>query len=162
MRKYTTLQWLLLTVLALSAPLAGSEADAADPITPSPTNVPAAAGVTQPYEPLTASLIGNAVADQEARIARLEAELADIRRSSVMHAPATPEAVFDSPPCTTCNRLYGTFEVTLLRPRVSGATPAFGFANGGRVIENSETLDRRGKQLTIKYAGPVEPYFKDE
>ena len=24
------------------------------------------------------------------------------------------------------------------------------------------TLDRRGKQLTIKYTGPVEPYFKDE
>ncbi len=24
------------------------------------------------------------------------------------------------------------------------------------------TLDRRGKQLTIKYSGPVEPYFKDE
>ncbi len=23
------------------------------------------------------------------------------------------------------------------------------------------TLDRRGKQLTIKYSGPVEPYFKD-
>lgn len=23
------------------------------------------------------------------------------------------------------------------------------------------TLDRRGKQLTIKYTGPVEPYFKD-
>ena len=23
------------------------------------------------------------------------------------------------------------------------------------------TLDRKGKQLTIKYAGPVEPYFKD-
>ena len=23
------------------------------------------------------------------------------------------------------------------------------------------TLDRRGKQLTIKYAGPVEPYYKD-
>jgi len=25
-----------------------------------------------------------------------------------------------------------------------------------------KTLDRRGKQLTIKYTGPVEPYFKDE
>ena len=24
------------------------------------------------------------------------------------------------------------------------------------------TLDRRGKQLTIKYTGEVEPYFKDE
>ena len=24
------------------------------------------------------------------------------------------------------------------------------------------TLDRRGKQLTIKYTGAVEPYFKDE
>ncbi len=24
------------------------------------------------------------------------------------------------------------------------------------------TLDRRGKQLTIKYSGPVEPYYKDE
>lgn len=24
-----------------------------------------------------------------------------------------------------------------------------------------KTLDRRGKQLTIKYTGPVEPYFKD-
>lgn len=24
------------------------------------------------------------------------------------------------------------------------------------------TLDRRGKQLTIKYSGQVEPYFKDE
>lgn len=24
------------------------------------------------------------------------------------------------------------------------------------------TLDRHGKQLTIKYSGPVEPYFKDE
>ena len=23
------------------------------------------------------------------------------------------------------------------------------------------TLDRKGKQLTIKYSGPVEPYFKD-
>ena len=23
------------------------------------------------------------------------------------------------------------------------------------------TLDRKGKQLTIKYTGPVEPYFKD-
>jgi hypothetical protein len=23
------------------------------------------------------------------------------------------------------------------------------------------TLDRRGKQLTIKYSGPVEPYFRD-
>lgn len=23
------------------------------------------------------------------------------------------------------------------------------------------TLDRHGKQLTIKYTGPVEPYFKD-
>lgn len=23
------------------------------------------------------------------------------------------------------------------------------------------TLDRRGKQLTIKYTGPVAPYFKD-
>jgi hypothetical protein len=25
-----------------------------------------------------------------------------------------------------------------------------------------KTLDRRGKQLTIKYTGEVEPYFKDE
>lgn len=25
-----------------------------------------------------------------------------------------------------------------------------------------KTLDRKGKQLTIKYDGPVEPYFKDE
>jgi hypothetical protein len=25
-----------------------------------------------------------------------------------------------------------------------------------------KTLDRKGKQLTIKYAGEVEPYFKDE
>jgi hypothetical protein len=25
-----------------------------------------------------------------------------------------------------------------------------------------KTLDRRGKQLTIKYTGTVEPYFKDE
>jgi hypothetical protein len=25
-----------------------------------------------------------------------------------------------------------------------------------------KTLDRRGKQLTIKYNGSVEPYFKDE
>jgi hypothetical protein len=25
-----------------------------------------------------------------------------------------------------------------------------------------KTLDRRGKQLTIKYSGTVEPYFKDE
>jgi len=25
-----------------------------------------------------------------------------------------------------------------------------------------KTLDRKGKQLTIKYTGPVEPYFKDE
>ena len=24
-----------------------------------------------------------------------------------------------------------------------------------------KTLDRKGKQLTIKYSGPVEPYFKD-
>lgn len=24
-----------------------------------------------------------------------------------------------------------------------------------------KTLDRRGKQLTIKYSGPVAPYFKD-
>ena len=24
-----------------------------------------------------------------------------------------------------------------------------------------KTLDRRGKQLTIKLAGPVEPYFRD-
>ncbi len=24
------------------------------------------------------------------------------------------------------------------------------------------TLDRRGKQLTIKYSGAVEPYFKEE
>lgn len=24
-----------------------------------------------------------------------------------------------------------------------------------------KTLDRKGKQLTIKYTGPVEPYFKD-
>ncbi|MFT3726468.1 MAG: DUF3297 family protein [Terricaulis sp.] len=24
-----------------------------------------------------------------------------------------------------------------------------------------KTLDRHGKQLTIKYSGPVEPYFKD-
>ena len=23
------------------------------------------------------------------------------------------------------------------------------------------TLDRKGRQLTIKYSGPVEPYFKD-
>jgi hypothetical protein len=25
-----------------------------------------------------------------------------------------------------------------------------------------KTLDRKGKQLTIKYTGEVEPYFKDE
>lgn len=25
-----------------------------------------------------------------------------------------------------------------------------------------KTLDRKGKQLTIKYDGPVEPYFKDQ
>lgn len=25
-----------------------------------------------------------------------------------------------------------------------------------------KTLDRKGKQLTIKYSGAVEPYFKDE
>jgi hypothetical protein len=25
-----------------------------------------------------------------------------------------------------------------------------------------KTLDRKGKQLTIKYTGPVEPYFKDD
>jgi len=25
-----------------------------------------------------------------------------------------------------------------------------------------KTLDRRGKQLTIKYSGKVEPYFQDE
>lgn len=25
-----------------------------------------------------------------------------------------------------------------------------------------KTLDRRGKQLTIKLSGPVEPYFRDE
>ena len=25
-----------------------------------------------------------------------------------------------------------------------------------------KTLDRQGKQLTIKYTGEVEPYFKDE
>lgn len=25
-----------------------------------------------------------------------------------------------------------------------------------------KTLDRKGKQLTIKYSGTVEPYFKDE
>jgi uncharacterized protein DUF3297 len=24
-----------------------------------------------------------------------------------------------------------------------------------------KSLDRKGKQLTIKYTGPVEPYFKD-
>lgn len=24
-----------------------------------------------------------------------------------------------------------------------------------------KSLDRKGKQLTIKYSGPVEPYFKD-
>jgi hypothetical protein len=24
-----------------------------------------------------------------------------------------------------------------------------------------KTLDRKGRQLTIKYSGPVEPYFKD-
>lgn len=25
-----------------------------------------------------------------------------------------------------------------------------------------KTLDRKGKQLTIKYTGPVEPYYQDE
>jgi hypothetical protein len=25
-----------------------------------------------------------------------------------------------------------------------------------------KTLDRKGEQLTIKYSGPVTPYFKDE
>ena len=107
------------------------------------------------YEPLTASFVrdaastelpvsdecsmvsfaGGASSDEDQRIARLEAELDEIRRSLQGKVVRSPQAVF-APPCPVCNKLYGAIEVTLLRPRVSGAMPAFFGANGGRTIDN--------------------------
>ena len=122
--------------LLLSAVLfTSSAALASDVQTLIPTNHQAASETYQ-YEPTSAPYVTpDAVSQLEARIARLEAELANQQTSNQNVIGYTPMQ-FASPPPDSAGHLFGSVEVTLLRPRVSGAIGAFSYRNGGRLLSN--------------------------
>ena len=89
---------------------------------------------------LTASpapfVTSEAAAQLEDRIARLETELQALRQPAVQEH-VTVTNLFSDEPESSKGRLYGSVEMTFLRPRVSGVIGAFSPHNGGRLLANN-------------------------
>lgn len=97
-------------------------------------------------EPLvrTVAAEASAVEELEARIAALESERRHRQGPCADEILGSVECALDRQDCGS-GGLFGSVEVGYLRPRLSGATPAFAAANGGGLIHNSfETSIRYG------------------
>ena len=122
--------------LLITAVLSASAAASASGVQTFISASPGPAVENYAYEATSAPYVTpDAVSQLEARIARLEAELVN-QQSTNQNAIGYSPMQFTRPPEDSAGHLFGSIEVTLLRPRVSGAIGAFSYRNGGRLLSN--------------------------